>query len=69
MQLMNIGEAAKDSGVSNKMIRHYEEVGVLPAPPRTESGYRQYSPNDIHTLRFIRHARDLPTPPTYFAIN
>lgn len=59
MQIMNIGEAAKNSGISSKMIRHYEEVGLLPAPPRTESGYRQYNPNDVHTLRFIRQARDL----------
>ncbi len=59
MQVMNIGEAAKNSGISSKMIRHYEEVGLLPAPPRTESGYRQYTPTDVHTLRFIRQARDL----------
>ena len=59
MEIMNIGEAAKGSGISAKMIRHYEEVGLLPAPSRTESGYRQYTGNDVHTLRFIRHARDL----------
>ena len=59
MQIMNIGEAAKGSGISSKMIRHYEEVGLLPAPTRTEAGYRQYTGNDVHTLRFIRHARDL----------
>jgi Cu(I)-responsive transcriptional regulator len=59
MELMNIGQAAKASGVSAKMIRHYEQVGLFPGPRRTESGYRQYGDNEVHTLRFIRHARDL----------
>ncbi|MDB6001166.1 MAG: copG [Rhizobacter sp.] len=59
MQNMNIGEAAKASGVSAKMIRHYEQVGLFPQPARTESGYRQYSEQEIHTLRFIRQSRDL----------
>ena len=59
MEAMNIGQAAKASGVSAKMIRHYEEVGLVPAPRRTTSGYRQYSGAEVHTLRFIRQARDL----------
>jgi Cu(I)-responsive transcriptional regulator len=57
--MMNIGEAASASGVSAKMIRHYEELALLPAARRTQSGYRQYEQNDVHTLRFIRHSRDL----------
>jgi len=57
--MMNIGQAANASGVSAKMIRHYEGLGLLPAAQRTESGYRQYEAKDVHTLAFIRHSRDL----------
>lgn len=56
---MNIGEVAKLSGVSSKMIRHYESIGLLANALRNESGYRVYSDNDIHTLRFIGTARSL----------
>lgn len=57
--MLHIGQAAAASGVSAKMIRHYEEVGLLPAARRTESGYRQYDESEVQTLRFIRHSRDL----------
>ena len=56
---MNIGQAAKASGVSAKMIRYYEQTGLIPQAGRTASGYRDYSASDVHVLRFVRRSRDL----------
>ncbi|AMG76497.1 Cu(I)-responsive transcriptional regulator [Sphingopyxis granuli] len=59
---MNIGAASKASGVSQRMIRHYEKIGLIPAPLRRDSGYRDYTDADVHRLRFIANARDLGFP-------
>jgi len=56
---VHIGSAAELSGISAKMVRHYESLGLLPPVARTDSGYRQYSEAEVHTLRFIKRARDL----------
>jgi MerR family copper efflux transcriptional regulator len=56
---MNIGQAADASGVSAKMIRYYEEIGLIRPPARTESNYRVYGSDEVHELRFIRRARNL----------
>jgi MerR family transcriptional regulator, copper efflux regulator len=57
--LVNIGAAAAASGVSAKMIRHYERIGLIPPPKRTVANYRLYSHDDVHILQFVRRARDL----------
>jgi MerR family transcriptional regulator, copper efflux regulator len=56
---LNIGEAARRAEVSAKMVRHYESLGLLPTVSRTDAGYRQYSDKEVHTLRFIKRARNL----------
>lgn len=58
-QYFNIGEAARRSDVSAKMARHYESFGLLPSINRTDSGYRQYTNKEVHTLRFIKRSRSL----------
>lgn len=56
---MNIGQAAEASGISAKMIRHYESINLIRPGVRTASGYRTYGDKDVHTLRFIKRARSL----------
>ncbi|WP_297105605.1 Cu(I)-responsive transcriptional regulator [uncultured Devosia sp.] len=56
---MNIGQAAQKSGVSAKMIRYYEQIGLISPPSRTDSNYRVYGPDEVHVLRFIKRARTL----------
>jgi Cu(I)-responsive transcriptional regulator len=59
---MNIGQASKVTGVSQRMIRHYEKISLIPTAARRDSGYRNYSDVDVYRLRFIANARDLGFP-------
>ncbi|MCB1518610.1 MAG: Cu(I)-responsive transcriptional regulator [Hyphomicrobiaceae bacterium] len=56
---MQIGEVAQRTGISSKMIRHYESIGLVPKPDRRQSNYRDYGDDDLHRLGFVARARDL----------
>ena len=59
---MKIGAASAASGISERMIRHYEKIGLMPTAARRDSGYRDYGEADVHTLKFIGRARDAGFP-------
>ncbi|TGL95104.1 Cu(I)-responsive transcriptional regulator [Leptospira barantonii] len=56
---MNIGNVSKESGVSAKQIRHYESIGLIPKARRMDSGYRTYSTDDVHILKFVKRSREM----------
>jgi len=56
---MNIGEVSSLAGVNSKMVRRYESLGIIPKAGRTGAGYRQYSHNDVHVLKFVKRSREL----------
>ena len=56
---LNIGQVADATGVTAKMVRHYEAIGLIPAPPRTAANYRSYGEREVQMLRFVRRARSL----------
>jgi MerR family copper efflux transcriptional regulator len=56
---MNIGEVSKRADISSKMVRRYEEQGIIPKASRSDAGYRQYSENDVHILKFVKRSREL----------